>query len=632
MQATHRLGKFAPLLLLAALTVLLTACPGISGGGGGNGGAPQISSFTPSQNNVASGTPVTLNWVITGVPTSLSISGSDGTSLSSLIGTNTTVTPTTTTTYTLTATNSSGNDTETTTVTVGGTVTPPTDGSRTVSFGVSSTQDGTFTSDADGGITAGDPRIVNVSAGSTFYAQVTYSGPAPVTGVTIYLANSNPPGFKSDLAQNTNVNGFTLGEAVGGCATDGTQTSITCTYPIKVASGTPNITGLTGAGSEFAYVLRTRIADTTGGEPYDQPPRGYVTVGGSSGGGTPPTNPPPTNPPPTNPPPTNPPPTNPPPTNPPPTNPPPTNPPGNSAPTVSIGGDESRDVETGENTTLTATGKDANSDTLTYQWSAAPSAGVTFSASKEAKTDVEFANEGDYTVTVTVSDGKGGQGKDTISFDVNNDEDGGDDGSTPGQNEDPVAEIDVASGSTSFVFADLLTPKSVTLSGSDSTDTEDDAANRSLSYQWTVTGPNGSNAKPTNVGGNPSLVTFTPDKIGSYKVTLRVIDSGGKDDSTPQTVTVTKPSLVITGPGNVSLNSTQDYTLSIGGGTVNQDVTTWSLNDVPNPGRLTSETTSNGITYNSPNVNTEVVLSVKINDQYVASGSSVTDTKTITVP
>ena len=181
---THRLGKFAPLLLLATLTFLLTACPGISDNGGGNGGAPQISSFTPSQNNVASGTPVTLNWVITGVPTSLSISGSDGTSLSSLIGTNTTVTPTTTTTYTLTATNSSGSDTETTTVTVGGTVTPPPPGgSRTLSFGVSLSQTGPFTSDADGGITAGDPRIVNVPAsGGTFYAQVTYSGPAPVNG------------------------------------------------------------------------------------------------------------------------------------------------------------------------------------------------------------------------------------------------------------------------------------------------------------------------------------------------------------------------------------------------------------------------------------------------------------------
>ena len=308
MHIKHKLARFAPLLLFAALTVLLTACPGVSGGNNGNNsGAPQITSFTATPSTItAAGQSVTLSWAITGSPTSLSISGSDGTNLSSLSGTNITVNPTATTTYTLTATNSSGSDDAMTTVTVGGTVPPPTDGSRTVSFGVSLSQTGPFSSDADGNISAGDPRIVNVSAGSTFYAQVTYSGPSPVTGVTIYLANSSPAGFRSDLVAGTPVNGFTLGTETSGCITDGTQTSVTCTYPIDVAPGTPNITGLAGAGSEFAYVLRTRVTDTTG-TVYDQPPRGYVTVGGSSGGGTPPTNPPPTNPPPTNPPPTNPP-------------------------------------------------------------------------------------------------------------------------------------------------------------------------------------------------------------------------------------------------------------------------------------------------------------------------------------
>ena len=318
MHTKHKLARFAPLLLFAALTVLLTACPGVSGGGN-NSSAPQITSFTASQTNVAAGTQVTLNWVITGVPTSLSLKGSDGTNLSSISGVSTTVTPTATTTYTLTATNSSGSDDAMTTVTVGGPVTPPTDGSRTVSFGVSLSQTGPFTSDADGSITAGDPRIVNVSAGNTFYAQVTYSGPAPVTGVTIYLANRSPANFMADLVQDTDVNGFTLNAETTGCALDGTQTSITCVYPIKVAAGTPNITALPGVSGEFAYVLRTRIADTAGGDPYNQPPRGYVTVGGS-----------------TTPPPTNPPPTNPPPVNPPPVNPPPTNPPSNKAPKAVI--------------------------------------------------------------------------------------------------------------------------------------------------------------------------------------------------------------------------------------------------------------------------------------------------------
>ena len=126
MHTKHKLARFAPLLLFAALTVLLTACPGVSGGNNGNNsGAPQITSFTANPSTIAAaGQSVTLSWAITGSPTSLSISGSDGTNLSSLSGTNTVVNPTATTTYTLTATNSSGSDDAMTTVTVGGTVPP----------------------------------------------------------------------------------------------------------------------------------------------------------------------------------------------------------------------------------------------------------------------------------------------------------------------------------------------------------------------------------------------------------------------------------------------------------------------------------------------------------------------------
>ena len=76
---------------------------------------------------------------------------------------------------------------------------------------------------------------------------------------------------------------------MGGCALDGTQTSITCIYEIAVGN-IPNIDELQGSGSEFAYVFRTRVADAAGNV-VDEPPRGYVIVG--EGGGTPnPPNPP----------------------------------------------------------------------------------------------------------------------------------------------------------------------------------------------------------------------------------------------------------------------------------------------------------------------------------------------------
>ena len=387
------LRRFWP-LFLGGLALLLTACPGVSGGG--NGGAPQISSFTPSQNNVASGTPVTLNWVITGVPTSLSISGSDGTSLSSLIGTNTTVTPTTTTIYTLTATNSSGSDTETTTVTVGdtGPVTPP-GGSSTLSFGVSKTQGGTFQNDAGNNITsAGDPRVVNVSAGSTFYAQVTYSGPAPVNGVTIYLANRSPANLMADLVPGTNVNGFTLQEAVGGCPVDGTQTSVTCVYPIKVASGTPNITGLAGVSGEFAYVFRSRVTDTAGATNMDAI-RGYVTVGG---GGTPPTSPPPADPNPPTEPPTN----------------PPDPPSGNEDPVAAFTSTQTASSAAGVTYKFSAAdSKDPDGNALAYAWDFGDD--TTGTGRDFTKT---YMTSGSYKVTLKVDDGKGGSDTETKTLEV----------------------------------------------------------------------------------------------------------------------------------------------------------------------------------------------------------------------
>ena len=397
------LRRFWP-LFLGGLALLLTACPGVSGGNNGNNsGAPQITSFTASQSNVAAGTPVTLNWVITGVPTSLSLKGSDGTNLSSISGTNTTVTPNVTTTYTLTATNSSGSDDEMTIVTVGGTgpVTPP-GGSSTLSFGVSGTQDGDFQNDAGGNITAGDPRIVNVSAGNTFYAQVQYSGPAPVTNVTIFIANRSPEGLMSDLSQDTDVKGFTLKAETTGCALDGTQTSVTCVYPITVAAGTPNITALPGVSGEFAYVLRTRVSDTTGFT-YDQPPRGYVTVGGSS---TPPTDPnPPTNPPTDPNPPTN-----------PPTDPnPPTNPPSdNEDPVAAFTSTQTASSAAGVTYKFSAAdSKDPDGNALAYAWDFGD--GTTGTGRDFTKT---YTASGSYKVTLKVDDGKGGSDTETKTLEV----------------------------------------------------------------------------------------------------------------------------------------------------------------------------------------------------------------------
>lgn len=271
---------FALLILLAALA----GCGVGDDGGGGTGTAPVISSFTANPATVSPGQASTLTWSVSGSPMGLTIDNGVG----AVRGSSVTVTPSATTTYTLTATNGSGSDREPATVTVSSTApptTPPPAGPGTVlDFGVGGAPGGPFTSDADGPISsATDARVVTVGSGGTVYARVSTSDPDGVSNVVVYLANRSPEGFPADLAPGEAVNGFTLGAPVGGCDLSGSATAVTCVYPIRVSSGTPNISELAGASSEFAYVLRARVTDAAGAIT-DRPPRGYVVVEGGNGG------------------------------------------------------------------------------------------------------------------------------------------------------------------------------------------------------------------------------------------------------------------------------------------------------------------------------------------------------------
>ncbi len=177
----------------------------------------------------------------------------------------------------------------TTTTTGGSTGSPPLneDGlPPSGSFGVSDTQTGPFLSDVNGTITSpSDENVVNVAAGDTFYAQVAYSDPGGISSVTVNIVNSSPAGLRAPLSNGQSVGGFTLGDELTGCVLDGTQTTVTCVYPIAVGSGTQNIDDLDGADGEFAYVFRTDVTDAAGNAP-DRSQRGYVVIGGSSGGTT----------------------------------------------------------------------------------------------------------------------------------------------------------------------------------------------------------------------------------------------------------------------------------------------------------------------------------------------------------
>jgi hypothetical protein len=300
--------------------------------------------------------------------------------------------PTGPTTYTLTARNSSGEDTATAEVTLG------TDGPLVEdglppsgTFGVSLTPSD-FQSDQGGDIsTPSDERIVLVEPGGTFYALVSYTDPGGVAGVNIFIANSSPPGLRADLVQGQEVGGFTLVGEVGGCVLDGTQTTVNCIYQIAVGD-IPNITALPGAGSEFAYVFRVRVTDAAGNVS-DTPPRGYVIVsesagdgdggGGGGGGGTP----------------------------------------TNRDPVASFTNTQTASDSTGVSYRFSAAGStDADGDTLSYAWTFGDGTG----ASSRDYTK-KYTKDGNFTVRLTVSDGKGGS--DTTTKTVAVDVPGG--GTTP---------------------------------------------------------------------------------------------------------------------------------------------------------------------------------------------------------
>lgn len=256
-------------LLSGALVLGLAACDLINPPGS-NG--PTISSFTASPAVVDAGDTTTLSWTVDSTATSLSISPRIGAVTGTSVETSSI---SATTEYVLTATNAAGDSsTRSTTVTLndGGSSVPkppPGGGSDgpTGTFGVSDMASGPFSSDSDdtGGriISNDDERIVTVSDGGTFYAQVQYSDPDGISKVDVLLVNSAPGGIRGALSTTEPRAGFTLaGEPTGDCSDlSSNPTEVTCVYAISVAPGTVDIEQLPDAGNEFAYVFRTEVTD-----------------------------------------------------------------------------------------------------------------------------------------------------------------------------------------------------------------------------------------------------------------------------------------------------------------------------------------------------------------------------------
>lgn len=171
---------------------------------------------------------------------------------------------------------------------------------------------------------------------------------------------------------------------------------------------------------------------------------------------------------------------------------------------------------------------DPEGDELSYSWNlvSGPSEGtVTLvnSSSSVLSLSADFA--GDYSIALTVDDGKGNTNTAEVLIKV-----------LENPNEPPVAVITDDSGqsfSGENQNNEIVLGNSLQLFGAESTDPEGDE----LTYSWAVTSsPEGSN--PTLTNENTGALTFTPDITGDYTIALTVDDGQGNTNTAEAVITV----------------------------------------------------------------------------------------------
>ncbi len=218
----------------------------------------------------------------------------------------------------------------------------------------------------------------------------------------------------------------------------------------------------------------------------------------------------------------------------------------NTVPVANAGSDQTINI----NTLVTLDGSastDADSDTLTYSWTAKsgnPANDALSSATAASPTFTPTA-VGTYTFELIVNDGTIDSSPDEVVITVND----------PNTNSAPVANA----GSDQNVTVNTL----VTLDGSASTDADSDT----LTYSWTAKSGNPANdALSSATAASP---TFTPTAVGTY--TFELIVNDGTIDSSPDEVdiivTAAEPYTVIRQVTIPSAGTHNLRSIAYGGGT-----------------------------------------------------------------
>jgi hypothetical protein len=175
----------------------------------------------------------------------------------------------------------------------------------------------------------------------------------------------------------------------------------------------------------------------------------------------------------------------------------------NSPPVIASLTPSAATVGAGNSCTVTCTATDAEGDTLTYAWTATEGiiTGTTNTVTWTAPT-----TEGTYTISVSVSDGKGGVDSESCDIQVAN---------------------------TSPVIASLTPSSPSVLPGGNCTVTcsASDADGDTLTYTWSATAG--------TFSGTGSVVTWIAPTIeGTYNISVNVMDGKGGSDTDSCTITV----------------------------------------------------------------------------------------------
>lgn len=144
-------------------------------------------------------------------------------------------------------------------------------------LGVSLDPSGPFVSDEASGILGpDDERVLRVTPGGEFFAEVYYTDPDGIAEVSLYLANGRPEGLSGTLLPDQPPFEI-IGAPTGDCRLGRLPTAVRCVFRVRAAEDALNISLLPGAGDEFAYVFRSRASDGQGNLA-NREVRGYVVV------------------------------------------------------------------------------------------------------------------------------------------------------------------------------------------------------------------------------------------------------------------------------------------------------------------------------------------------------------------